>query len=734
MGPTTSTYQPAVGATRSTSPSCTQSPADPTLPGVGSFGAAPSSMTSDQRDTARPMRPTSDDSLTRPEAPLPPGALPVEVVWGDITEVDADVYAIGHYHGVLPQHAEWALDTAVSGVRHEAFQPEDNDRLVLTKLTRRGVIRGQLGDVELYPWAGRREHRMVAVCGMGNPGTFDQMGLRRLYRSLAWTLMALPAERTVCTVLIGTGEGTLTVEAGVRSLLAGLDDARQAQEGTGRIVKLIVCELIRSRAEHIHQALTEAVKHAPGSFELADHLGRAPGGRISTEQWLALLADATGRAADADEGSAASQLFDQLVEMFPPDARDVQSIRKALDEVRSLAETSTEVVHLARARRDLDHAESRWRQIPTRISFVRDGKNIRAAAITNTTTVSERIIEIDPTLIQEGVRRMTRAKESEVPHLSELVYRLALPRDFRGVAAGESPVVVEVDRDTAAVHWEMLALGVEEGISEAAGLRRPMARQLRTTYSPGAISGRPRDGDARALVIGDPGDPANQMSLPGAREEALAVRELLAERLRGGEVVLLLGAPTGTAGGIPDGIAPATRLDVLGHLLTGDFDLVHFSGHGTYDPADPTATGWVFQDGLLTAREVERIDRAPSLIVANACLTGQASRATTHPGGVDGSYGEAGLLPSLADEFFKRGVRNYIGTAWQVPDRSAVTFATSFYEAFLPSADGRYAGTTIGEAMLAARRRLHETTPTDHEAVWAAYHHYGDPGFVAREL
>ena len=56
----------------------------------------------------------------------------------------------------------------------------------------------------------------------------------------------------------------------------------------------------------------------------------------------------------------------------------------------------------------------------------------------------------------------------------------------------------------------------------------------------------------------------------------------------------------------------------------------------------------------------------------------------------------AGLLPSLADEFFKLGVRNYVGTAWEVNDIGAELFARVFYTSLL-------AGAPFGESVRRAR-------------------------------
>jgi hypothetical protein len=39
---------------------------------------------------------------------------------------------------------------------------------------------------------------------------------------------------------------------------------------------------------------------------------------------------------------------------------------------------------------------------------------------------------------------------------------------------------------------------------------------------------------------------------------------------------------------------------VLALLLRGDFDLVHYAGHGDFDEQEPDRVGWLFAGGLLT--------------------------------------------------------------------------------------------------------------------------------------
>jgi CHAT domain-containing protein len=144
--------------------------------------------------------------------------------------------------------------------------------------------------------------------------------------------------------------------------------------------------------------------------------------------------------------------------------------------------------------------------------------------------------------------------------------------------------------------------------------------------------------------------------------------------------------------------------------MKGGFDILHYAGHGDFDAAQPDRVGWVFKSGLLTARELAGL-QAPRLVVANACLS---ARTSTKPDRAD-------LLPSLADEFFRRGVRDYVGTAWEVNDEGAVTFAERLYEALL-----RPPGAPLGEAVREARRALWRQRSL-FGSLWAAYQHYGDP-------
>ena len=668
------------------------------------------------------------DGVAREDLPR----LTVEVVWGSITDAEGDVYVSGHYERVLPQNAELALDRVVSapGAR--------DDDLVLTSLTRRGILRGALGDVEFYPWA-REPGRLVAIAGMGRPGSFQRMELRRLARSLTWAISSLPNVQTVCTVLIGSGVGNLSVAAAVEGLILGMVDALGLASHATRVHTLRIVERSYRKAIETNNALQALAEREAIAdrimLETQKDIVRGTGGVVGATDCLALTLASTLQAMQAPASSRTRKAVNALLGGIPSDGNFRQEASEALrtfagrdwakERGRRGALDIAKVALRFQVSEVLDESDTRdGEQQPTRVSLLREGDEICVAALTDTAVIPERRNRVDFKLVEEAIGKMTDPKAGDVPDLARLISRLLIPRDFRELLTGNRPVVFEVDRHLAKVHWEMIARNVEDDVaSDALSRSCAVARQLRTGYSPPPSVERHSSGPLRALVIGDPGDPRQEDDLPGARREALEVAELL--RAYGVDVSVMIGAPSAPRSGELRGIPAAARLDVLRELLQGGYDLLHYCGHGDFDPEQPDAAGWVFEGGLLTSRELERIDLAPRLIVANACLSGLASQRLRSNQDVVGR-GDADLLPGLADEFFRRGVRNYIGTAWEVSDVGAVMFAKTLYtRLFEQRGDGR-GGATFGAAVQAAREQLF-AYEKNFGALWGAYQHYGDP-------
>ncbi|CZR64738.1 uncharacterized protein PAC_14637 [Phialocephala subalpina] len=100
--------------------------------------------------------------------------------------------------------------------------------------------------------------------------------------------------------------------------------------------------------------------------------------------------------------------------------------------------------------------------------------------------------------------------------------------------------------------------------------------------------------------------------------------------------------------------------------------LFHFAGHGHSDPLDPSHSGLLLEDGLLTVADFQfhkMGEQAPFLGFLSACLTGAND--------VDRLVDEGIHLISACQ---LAGFRHVIGALWQVFDDSSVEVAESVYE------------------------------------------------------
>lgn len=660
--------------------------------------------------------------------------LRIDVACADITKVKGDAFVVGHYIGVLPQNAEWALDCALSKSREDSA-------LVLTDLTRRGAVRGSLGDVMFFPWDGRGQ---VVLAGMGRLGTFKEAQLKTLARCVAQTVGCLLTRPTICTVLIGSGYGNLKVHEAVSGLLHGMGEALAADPrleiGTLRIV-----ELRMDKAYEILETVTRMVERVEKAHEIKIEVAQeviedeALGGVIPIPFGFSLMLAYLAQA--CHDGSPQLQpSLNALVQVLPRSLHGgVKAALQKLGEQRNARRLG-----LAFRLGHEDAADNS--ELADRFSFTHDGTTLRSAAITNMTTVAARDLDVRLGWVDRIVEELQAPLPEVADERALKAFRhLVHPELRERLRENDRALVLELDRNMARIPWEMVHDG-SPGVPPL-GLHRPLARQLRTAYSPRPVEAFARR-SLKALVIGDPDD-----SLEYARREALAVASIL--KHHGIEVSLHLGSPDELGLGRYKDVEPADLYDVVGLLHSGDFDLVHYSGHALFFPEYPDRSGWQFKGELLTPSKLEGIDRPPRLIVANACVSARLSGAPGSNAGrpvdteVDvaaeaGSAlaarlprppGDSRLVASLADEFFRRGVADYIGTAWEVPEGPAKLFAEKFYEELLRDwqKDARTravsGASTLGAAVQAARRALYDQREAWGElgTVWAAYQHYGDP-------
>jgi hypothetical protein len=160
----------------------------------------------------------------------------------------------------------------------------------------------------------------------------------------------------------------------------------------------------------------------------------------------------------------------------------------------------------------------------------------------------------------------------------------------------------------------------------------------------------------------------------------------------------------------------ATRERLLREFRSGNYDVIHYAGHASFDASSPGRSGLLCADHrTLSGDDLMTLADLPVLVFFNACESGRVRKA---PKAVDRLRESV----SFAEAFLRGGIANFIGTYWPVGDASAEAFAKEFYGEIVK-------GRAIGDALLAGRRIVEKTGSYD----WATYIHYGDPDFRIKE-
>jgi len=650
----------------------------------------------------------------------------------DTPDLPVDAIAVGHYMGVKPMNAEGAIDRAISEALVADGESIGNpDLFIITQYAQRGIIRGELGqpfflpDPRSEPGAARRA---IAIAGLGIPGRCGAPELTVTVRELCWSLGRMDKEH-LATVLIGAGIGNLSDSEAIGAWVRGLEEAssnpRQAEKQ--HLSRITFVEFDERKA----LLIDESLRRHPCRTE----------------------ARAGKRSRALPEADSDLQPFGIVYTELGADKR-ASLRRKAVAKARQRAKAELE----------RDTAEAGQNTSPTRLSVGLESDKYRFGAITAVASIPERLITIDPKLVMDVNDQLVSAPDLVTQcERGTLLGHLLIPADLRDQLGGRAPLVMLVDNVTARVHWEMMALPLpvvgrapaahwnsDDALSDAErradkersffSLSRGLTRQLRTSLAPPPEPPPPARRTLRVLVVADPG--VGGWHLNGAEEEGVLVADLLES------YNTVMSGTTGNRVEVVRLFGPreATRANVLGHLFLKQFDVLHFAGHCQYTHGEPGRSGWIFGDGeLLSANELNRIDRIPKFVFSNACESGITPD--------DAERRDSGLAPNFAEAFFARGVSNFVCTAWPVDDLAAHEFAATMYanllgltrEAPLSSparTNGRAHRTASTErdrattwngpqpmhmAMRAARLAIAHSPGG--VTTWGAYQHYGDPNF-----
>ncbi len=363
--------------------------------------------------------------------------------------------------------------------------------------------------------------------------------------------------------------------------------------------------------------------------------------------------------------------------------------------------------------------QARPRQVATRLLVEQETDYYRFSAVTEDASFPERAVRVNPQIATQINNSLAAEATPEgKKEWGESLFKLLTPQDFQSKLAGSEHVVLACDSNVAQLHWELMvgpeSAGAQVGLETAfLGLSPGITRQLRSYFLNVPEPPPPSSRCLRVLIVADT---QYEHPLPAAAEEGRRVEkvfEQFEEQLR------QTGSKTRIEVEALIGPCEATCAQVLKRLLKyPPYDVLHFSGHCKYEKEDWTRSGWLFSDNLrLTANELSRVDRVPAFVFSNACESGVT------PSRLDLRTPE--LAPSFAEAFFSRGVKNFVCTAWPVPDDAAALFAEAMYGNLLGAAGER--PTYIYEAMMKARRAIWQHA-TGCRA-WGAYQHYGNPWF-----
>ncbi len=316
--------------------------------------------------------------------------------------------------------------------------------------------------------------------------------------------------------------------------------------------------------------------------------------------------------------------------------------------------------------------------------------------------------------------------ESTDKQIGKSLFRLLVPLEMQPFLGGSDAMLLELDRGTAGIPWELLdtSMTAEKSSSPPWAIRTKLLRKLRTVEFRGHV--QDANADAHVLVIGEPkcDNPAFPR-LPAAREEARCIADLFKSHAAletGSLKELICGSGSRDVG--------ADARTVINSLLERDWRIIHIAGHGEapdvvpdganaatvlHAPTDPR--GVVLSNGVyLGPREIATMAVVPELVFVNCCYSAVGSSDQILDDEARSRGDRARFAAGVAEELIRIGVRCVIATGWAVEDDPAMMFAKTFYSQLL---QGRRFINAVAEAREAAWRMGGNT--------WAAYQCYGDP-------
>jgi CHAT domain-containing protein len=290
--------------------------------------------------------------------------------------------------------------------------------------------------------------------------------------------------------------------------------------------------------------------------------------------------------------------------------------------------------------------------------------------------IEEKLIPIDATAHYNTLLPIYRKT------LGQYIFQHILPKNvanaIQSLPTG-SILKLEVDQNVSHVPWELMYTG-----HNYLCLEHILGRVSSTQKN----SPEPVNGSISMLLVSNP-----TLDLYGSQNEA----NYIINQLRGSRMRI-------TRYGFE-----IKKDDYLKLLESGNFQVVHYSGHSGSSP-EPGKCCHEFKDKLCYGYEIEALNMKipPFLVFSNSCQSAEDSIEEEETGNT-----------SLAGSYLKAGVGGCVGTIWTVSDKASGMFASDFYRHLL-------FGSTIGEALYNARRTSFKRWGYS-DFIWGSYILFGDP-------
>jgi hypothetical protein len=493
-----------------------------------------------------------------------------------------------------------------------------------------------------------------------------------MVKNFCWSLSQSKRQH-LATVLIGSGEGNMSLPMALDAWLAGI--YQMSMSSSEWLQRVTIVEFDPERFLMIREALSE--------------LGPTPRKHLT---------------------------------IVPADERQLSGA--AAEVAKALRKKASEVLRKKRLPASKNAAN---KGAPTRIMVSTSAAGLTFAALTDSASIPERQVAIDPSVLRMVSENAgLHGDPDEQKEWCQVLRQLLIPCDLEGhLFKSAAPVVLTLDAASARLPWELLAVpdqgfaspqvvgggNTSDGANDASAWadnfialseQRGITRQFRSQNVPVLQTRATRRKNLRVLIVADP---ASDAPLADARKEGEELKALLAAQ-GDIEVVALLGP------------IRARLPIVISRLMRERYDVLHFAGHSDFNESDPARSGWLFnkgQDLWLNPALLSRLTRIPPLVVSNSCSSG---------GIAVNAAPNTQVAAGLAEAFFKLGARNYVCTGWPVGSEAARAFAIEFYKVLLE-------GSEIRQAMI--KGRLGSANAKGGTSTWGAYQHYGSPHFRLTE-